>query len=108
MWVDATVAAGLLFDPQQSQVADQLGFAQALVDKHPKGSNWLWSWALAIPTSSDAPDAAKTFITWATSKDYVNLVGAEKGWVAVPPGTRTSTYANQDYTKAAPSSPSSC
>jgi sorbitol/mannitol transport system substrate-binding protein len=102
MWVDATVAAGLLFDPQQSQVADQLGFAQAPVDKHPKGSNWLWSWALAIPTSSDTIEDAKTFITWATSKDYVELVGAEKGWVAVPPGTRASTYANEEYTKAAP------
>jgi polyol transport system substrate-binding protein len=102
MWVDATVAAGLLFDPQQSQVADKLGFAQAPVDKHPKGSNWLWSWALGIPASSDAIDDAKTFITWATSKDYVKLVGKEKGWVAVPPGTRTSTYANAEYTTAAP------
>jgi sorbitol/mannitol transport system substrate-binding protein len=102
MWVDATVAAGLLFDPQQSQVADKLGFAQAPVDKHPKGSNWLWSWALGIPASSDAIDDAKTFITWATSKDYVKLVGKEKGWVAVPPGTRTSTYANAEYATAAP------
>jgi sorbitol/mannitol transport system substrate-binding protein len=32
----------------------------------------------------------------------VDLVGNEKGWVAVPPGTRTSTYTNQEYTKAAP------
>ena len=79
MWVDATVAAGLLFDPQQSQVADKLGFAQAPVDKHPKGSNWLWSWALGIPASSDAIDDAKTFITWATSKDYVKLVGEGEG-----------------------------
>jgi sorbitol/mannitol transport system substrate-binding protein len=102
MWIDATVAAGLLFDPAQSQVADKLGFAQAPIDKHPKGSNWLWSWALGIPASSDAIDDAKTFITWATSKDYVNLVGKEKGWVAVPPGTRTSTYANAEYTTAAP------
>jgi sorbitol/mannitol transport system substrate-binding protein len=102
MWVDATVAAGLLFDPEQSQVANKLGFAQAPIDKHPKGSNWLWSWALGIPASSDAIDDAKTFITWATSKDYVELVGKEKGWVAVPPGTRTSTYANAEYTTAAP------
>ena len=108
MWIDATVAAGLLFDPQQSQVADKLGFAQAPVDKHPKGSNWLWSWALGIPASSDANDAAKTFITWATSKDYVELVGEEKGWVAVPPGTRTSTYANAASTRRPRPSPSSC
>jgi sorbitol/mannitol transport system substrate-binding protein len=102
MWVDATVAAGLLFNPQQSQVADKLGFAQAPVGKHPKGANWLWSWALAVPTSSDAKDAAKTFVEWATSKDYVELVGEKQGWVAAPPGTRKSTYDNPQYQKAAP------
>jgi sorbitol/mannitol transport system substrate-binding protein len=102
MWIDATVAAGMLFNPAQSQVADKLGFAQAPVDKHPKGSNWLWSWALAIPATSDAKDAAKTFITWATSKDYIGMVGESEGWVAVPPGTRTSTYERQEYTEAAP------
>ncbi|RXJ16480.1 sugar ABC transporter substrate-binding protein, partial [Deinococcus metallilatus] len=40
--------------------------------------------------------------TWATSKDYIALVAREKGsWAAVPPGTRNSTYANPNYTKAA-------
>jgi len=102
MWIDATVAAGMLFNPAQSQVADKLGFAQAPIDKHPKGSNWLWSWALGIPASSDAKDAAKTFITWATSKDYIEMVGESEGWVAVPPGTRTSTYERSEYQEAAP------
>jgi sorbitol/mannitol transport system substrate-binding protein len=102
MWIDATVAAGMLFNPAQSQVADKLGFAQAPVDKHPKGSNWLWSWALGIPASSDAKDAAKTFVTWATSKDYIEMVGESEGWVAVPPGTRTSTYERSEYKEAAP------
>jgi sorbitol/mannitol transport system substrate-binding protein len=102
MWIDATVAAGMLFNPAQSQVADQLGFAQAPTEKHPKGANWLWSWALGIPATSDAKDAAKTFVAWATSKDYIELVGESEGWVAVPPGTRTSTYARKEYTEAAP------
>jgi sorbitol/mannitol transport system substrate-binding protein len=102
MWVDATVAAGMLSNPAQSQVTDQLGFAQAPIDKHPKGSNWLWSWALGIPASSDAKDAAKTFVTWATSKDYIQLVGASEGWVTLPPGTRTSTYELKEYQDAAP------
>jgi sorbitol/mannitol transport system substrate-binding protein len=91
-----------LFNPKQSQVADKLGFAQAPIDTWPKGANWLWSWALAIPTSSDAKDAAKTFIEWATSKDYIKLVGEKDGWVAAPPGTRKSTYDNPNYQKAAP------
>jgi sorbitol/mannitol transport system substrate-binding protein len=102
MWIDATVAAGLLFDPAQSQVADKLGFAQAPTEKHPKGANWLWSWALAIPASSDAKDAARTFITWATSKEYIELVGESEGWVVAPPGTRISTYERTEYTEAAP------
>jgi sorbitol/mannitol transport system substrate-binding protein len=102
MWVDATVAAGLLFDPAQSQVADKLGFAQAPTEKHPKGANWLWSWALAVPASSDAKEAATTFVTWATSKDYIQLVGEGEGWVVVPPGTRTSTYELAEYQEAAP------
>jgi sorbitol/mannitol transport system substrate-binding protein len=102
MWVDATVAAGLLFNPATSKVADKLGFAQAPIASWPKGANWLWSWALAVPTSSKKADAAKQFVTWATSKEYVDLVGKNEGWVAVPPGTRASTYANKDYINAAP------
>ncbi|MEC9482107.1 MAG: sugar ABC transporter substrate-binding protein [Halomonas sp.] len=102
IWVDATSAAGKLYNPKESQVADQLGFAPAPVAKTPKGSHWLWTWALAIPKSSDAKEAAETFITWATSEDYVNLVGETQGWTSVPPGTRESTYANPKYQQAAP------
>ncbi|GAB2793426.1 sugar ABC transporter substrate-binding protein [Halomonas shantousis] len=102
MWVDATSAAGKLYNPDESDVADQLGFAPAPVAETPKGSHWLWTWALAIPKSSDAKDAAKTFITWATSQDYIELVGETKGWTSVPPGTRESTYANENYQQAAP------
>ena len=102
IWVDATSAAGRLYNPSESQVTDQVGFAQAPVAVTPKGNHWLWSWALAIPESSDAKDAAKQFITWATSKPYIELVGETEGWASVPPGTRTSTYENPKYTEAAP------
>ncbi|MDW5378921.1 sugar ABC transporter substrate-binding protein [Halomonas sp. HP20-15] len=102
MWVDATSAAGRLYNPDESQVADKLGFAPAPIAKTPKGANWLWSWTLAIPASSDAKDAAKTFITWATSQDYIELVGETEGWTSVPPGTRESTYENPKYQEAAP------
>jgi sorbitol/mannitol transport system substrate-binding protein len=67
----------------------------------PKGANWLWAWSLAIPAGSKKVDAANKFITWATSKDYINLVGKEVGWVSVPTGTRKSTYENQDFLNAA-------
>jgi sorbitol/mannitol transport system substrate-binding protein len=64
-----------------------------------KRGNWLWAWSLAIPSSSDAKDAAKTFINWATNKDYLALVAAKEGWANVPPGTRTSLYSNEEYAK---------
>ncbi len=102
MWIDATSAAGRVFDPAQSEVSDMVGFTAAPVADTPKGNAWFWAWSLAVPTSSSNVDVAKDFLAWATSADYVNIVGAEKGWVAVPPGTRVSTYENQNYTDAAP------
>ena len=44
--------------------------------------------------------AAQKFIRWATSKDYVKLVGKEAGWGSVPTGTRKSTYATPEFQKA--------
>ena len=102
MWIDATVAAGLLSNPEQSQVSEQVAFARAPIQSYPNGSNWLWAWALAIPKTSKSPEAAQQFIAWATSKEYVQLVAEQHGWVAVPPGTRTSTYTNPNYQEAAP------
>jgi len=102
MWVDATSAAGKLYDGNESSVSDSLGFAPAPVAKTPKGSHWLWSWALAIPASSEKQEAALEFITWATSEEYIELVGDTEGWTNVPPGTRESTYANKQYIEAAP------
>jgi sorbitol/mannitol transport system substrate-binding protein len=102
MWIDATVAAGLLFDPKQSQVADKVAFAPMPTGTFKGGPTWLWSWNLAIPATSKQKDAARAFVTWATSNEYIQLVAKENGWVAVPPGTRRSTYENPEYQKAAP------
>ena len=103
MWIDATVAASFVTDPKNSTVADKVGFAlfpnKAGVDNH---GNWLWSWNLAIPASSKNAEAAKTFIAWATSKEYAALVASKEGWAAAPPGTRTSLYESADYQAAAP------
>jgi sorbitol/mannitol transport system substrate-binding protein len=102
MWIDATVAAGMLYNKAQSQVADKIGFAAAPVAVTPKGSHWLWSWSLAIPKTSKQQDAAKKFAAWATSKEYIEMVGKDEGWASVPPGTRKSTYARPEYKQAAP------
>ena len=101
IWIDAT-SAGQFVVNEDSTVADQVGFALAPDTGLGKRGNWLWAWSLAIPTSSDKQDAAKTFLTWATGPDYGELVASEKGWVAVPPGTRSSLYENEEYTSAAP------
>jgi len=102
IWIDATSAAGILYNKNESSVADKVGFAAAPVAVTPKGAHWLWSWALAIPKTSKSPDAAKRFVEWATSKQYIKLVGADIGWASLPPGTRLSTYQLPEYKKAAP------
>ena len=101
MWIDATIAASFITDPKQSKVADKVAFAQAPTAVTPKGANWLWAWALAIPAGSKKVDAAQKFINWSTSKEYIELVGKTNGWASVPTGTRKSTYANPEFLKAA-------
>ena len=68
MWVDATSAASYFLDPSQSRVATTTGFAKAPIAKVPNGAAWVWSWGLAIPTSSKRAAVAKQFIKWATSR----------------------------------------
>jgi sorbitol/mannitol transport system substrate-binding protein len=102
MWIDATVAAGFLTDPKQSKIVDDVGFTMSPHASTKKGYHWLWSWSLAIPKTSPHAKEALQFVTWATSKDYIALVGTTNGWNTAPPGTRESTYKNPDYLKAAP------
>jgi sorbitol/mannitol transport system substrate-binding protein len=102
MWIDATVAASFVTDATQSQVADKVGFALAPDNGLGKRGNWLWAWSLAIPAGSQKAAAAEKFISWATSKAYLDLVAKNVGWANVPPGTRTSLYNNPEYQSAAP------
>lgn len=97
MWIDATVAASFVTNPNDSTVADSVGFALAPDNGLGKRSNWLWAWALAIPAGTQQADAALKFIEWATSKDYIELVAANEGWANVPPGARTSLYETPQY-----------
>ncbi|MDP8928557.1 MAG: sugar ABC transporter substrate-binding protein [Actinomycetota bacterium] len=99
MWYDATVFGRSLEDTRESKVAGKIGYAPAPVVKT-KNSGWLWAWSLAIPITSKDPDAAWEFASWATSKEYVRLVGQELGWVRVPPGSRLSTYELPRYREA--------
>jgi polyol transport system substrate-binding protein len=101
MWIDATVAASMVTG-KDSKVADQVGFALAPDNGLGKRGNWLWSWALGIPAGTKNAEAAQKFVSWATSKHYLDLVASKNGIAHVPPGTRTSLYKNADYLKAAP------
>jgi sorbitol/mannitol transport system substrate-binding protein len=101
MWYDATVAAGLL-EADDSPVKGKNGYAAAPVVDTP-ASGWLWSWALAIPKSTEKQDLAWKYISFATGPDYLKEAGPrlEGGWAALPPGTRNSTYEIPQYKKAA-------
>jgi sorbitol/mannitol transport system substrate-binding protein len=102
MWIDATVAASMVSDPKSSTVADKVAYALAPDNGLGKRGNWLWAWSLAIPASSQKAEAAQKFVSWATSKGYIDLVASKEGWAKAPPGTRTSLYSNAEYQKAAP------
>jgi sorbitol/mannitol transport system substrate-binding protein len=92
MWIDATIAASFL-------TVDGVAYAQSPNAGNPVGANWLWAWAMAVPAGSPNADAAKAFIEWATSKDYVQAVGnhPDFGWGSVPTGQRASTYALPEF-----------
>lgn len=99
MWYDATSAVSVLEDPTSSNVVGKIGYAKA--PSEAKSDNgWLYSWALGIPTTSEAPDEAWKFVSWMTSKEYLNKVGNELGWERVPPGSRLSTYEIPEYKEA--------
>jgi sorbitol/mannitol transport system substrate-binding protein len=95
MWYDATSAAGSL-EAADSPVRGKIGYAPAPVVKTPS-SGWLYAWAWAIQAASQKKDASWKFISWASSKEYEQLVGKEVGWSNVPAGKRASTYENPDY-----------
>ncbi|MEU7580715.1 sugar ABC transporter substrate-binding protein [Streptomyces sp. NPDC041068] len=99
MWYDATAAAGSL-ESAKSPVKGKIGYVSAPVART-KSSGWLYTWAWGLQKASRNPDKAWEFISWASSKEYEELVGEKIGWANVPAGKRASTYANPDYRKEA-------
>jgi sorbitol/mannitol transport system substrate-binding protein len=99
MWYDATSAAGSL-EAADSPVRGKVGYAAAPVVKT-KSSGWLYAWAWAIQEASRHKDDAWAFISWASSKEYEQLVGSRLGWSKVPAGKRASTYEIPQYLKEA-------
>ncbi|MDG9709069.1 ABC transporter substrate-binding protein [Streptomyces sp. DH10] len=99
MWYDATVLASSV-EADGSAVKGKVGYVPAPHDRTEK-AGWLWTWAWGIQKASKNRDAAWEFISWASSKEYQELVGQEVGWTAAPAGNRKSLYANPEYQQAA-------
>lgn len=99
MWYDATAAAGSL-EAAKSPVKGKIGYVPAPVERT-KSSGWLYTWAWGLQKASKNPDRAWKFISWASGKEYEELVGEKIGWSNVPAGKRASTYANPAYRKEA-------
>ncbi len=98
MWYDATSAVSTIEDPASSKVAGKNGYAWAPTqDGRPSG--WLYTWSLAIPSTCPHKQEAWDFISWMTSKTYIQTVGQKLGWSHVPPGSRFSSYQIPQYKK---------
>src|SRR3954451_14773669 len=95
MWYDATSAAGSL-EAAGSPVKGKTGYVAAPVVET-RSSGWLYAWAWSIQQASQKKDNAWKFISWASSREYEELVGQQLGWSRVPAGKRASTYENPDY-----------
>ncbi|WP_425865092.1 ABC transporter substrate-binding protein [Arthrobacter sp. TWP1-1] len=100
MWYDATAMVSSIEDPASSLVAGKSQYAPAPV-QNTESAGWLYSWSLAIPTTSKHKTAAWDFVSWMTNKDYIKLVGNQIGWERVPPGSRKSTYEIPEYAAVA-------
>jgi len=99
MWYDATSAAGSL-EADDSPVKGKIGYVAAPVERT-KTSGWLYAWSWGIQQASEKKANAWKFISWASSRQYEELVGKQIGWSSVPAGKRASTYENPDYLKVA-------
>src|SRR5256885_1415822 len=99
MWYDATSAAGSLEDAD-SPVRGKMGYTAAPVVQT-RSSGWLYAWSWSIQQASKKKDNAWKFISWASSRQYEDLVGGQLGWSRVPAGKRASTYQNAQYLQEA-------
>ena len=99
MWYDATSAAGSL-EAKDSPVRGKLGYAPAPVVKT-KSAGWLYAWSWGIQAASTKQENAWKFVSWASSKEYEQLVGQQLGWSRVPAGKRASTYEIPEYKREA-------
>lgn len=94
IYYDATSQAPPL-ESATSQIKGKVGYAMAPHQKMQRNTAWLWNWTMGInpKTTQAKKDAAFKFMTWATSKDFVQLaLRHDPTGSAIPPASRSSTY----------------
>lgn len=96
IYYDATVSAAV-FEGDKSAIKGKVGYAISPSGPGKGNTQTIGGWGLAITSKSKHTDEAFKYLTWVTSKEYVELVAKEKGWINVPSGARTSTYTNPNY-----------
>ncbi|MFF9117692.1 ABC transporter substrate-binding protein [Streptomyces massasporeus] len=99
MMYDATSLASSI-EAYSSPVKGKVGYVSAPHERTDK-AGWLWTWAWGIQQASEHKDAAWEFISWASSKEFQELVGREVGWISAPAGNRMSLYEKPEYRQAA-------
>jgi sorbitol/mannitol transport system substrate-binding protein len=99
MMYDATSLASSI-EADSSVVKGKVGYVPAPHDRTEK-AGWLWTWAWGIQQAAENKDAAWEFISWASSKEFQELVGREVGWTSAPAGNRMSLYEKPEYQQAA-------
>jgi len=92
LWTESGQAAATVLDPEQSQVADDVGFAVV-----PGRKPYAYGWIMSIPPSAKHREAAWYFIQWATSKE--NCLQAKLRGIPAP---RTSSWESPEFTENDP------
>jgi len=100
IYYDATVSAAV-FEGDKSSIKGKVGYAMSPSGPGKGNTQTMGGWGLSITAKSKHMDEAFKYLTWVTSKEYVELVAKEKGWINVPSGARTSTYTNPSYKEVA-------
>jgi multiple sugar transport system substrate-binding protein len=96
MWVESGIAAATILDPEQSQVADDVGFA--VVPAGEAGSRpYAYGWIMSIPPNAPNRDAAWLFIQWATSPEM-----CLDALLAGVPSPRASAWESEEFAENDP------
>ncbi len=70
-------------EAEGSPVKGKIGYVPAPVERT-RSSGWLYTWAWGLQKASKKTDDAWKFVSWASGKEYEELVGSTSGWSNVP------------------------